>query len=130
MTGVQTCALPIFVLAGPGGLEGRGQADHLPAARGGEGFHVLGAQVVGLGLALRGQGPDDDRGVRVHVGQGGDGGVLAAGPAAASDASHQGRLPRAGPLREFPCPRNPPPRNPHDVVGRAARRIILIYVFI
>ena len=79
------------------GLEFGGQAYHLPAARGGEGLHMLGAQVVGLGLGLGGQRAQYDRGVRVDARQGGDGGILATGPAAASDSSPVRRLSRQAP---------------------------------
>lgn len=81
------------ILAGWGGFETLGEADDLPAARGGEGFQMHLAQVVGLGLAFGGQGPENDGLVRIHAREGRDSGVLTAGSAATTHGSHPHRLP-------------------------------------
>ncbi len=61
---------------------------HLPAARGGEPVRVLGAQVVGVRLGLRGERADDRRRVGVDVGERGHRELGAPGPRTPPHTQH------------------------------------------
>jgi hypothetical protein len=77
-----------IVTAGPGRGRAVGEANDLPAARGGQPPTVLGAEVIAMGLCIGGEGAEDRGRVGVDVRQRSDGGAAARSARTATYRAH------------------------------------------